>query len=258
MPANLTPNDLKEWTPINPRTFDSRNLDWVEDKRFEQLGEYLGQKIMKHVSNKIGWANPKLPDMKTSLHKRVQDPIAYRAAPFYLRDPPKKPRNNPHYKRLIQFSPINYHANRCQFYFEVYFEGANAYDSDDEYSRQKPKIAPPVGKDEIVIFLGIYASNEQMTAWATEIKDCDEYDALAHFDHMNELIQVLSEINVSRFVESEPFVVISENVSRYRIQLIRQSLNSEQWNTDLDLVMEEIMPIILKSFTEIGNLQITS
>ena len=257
MPSYIKPVDLKGWTPANPKTFDSRNLNWVEDDRFEQLGEFLAQKIMNHVSKKVGWSNSKLPDMKVLLHKRVQDPISNMAAPYYLRNPPKKPRNNPHYKRLIQFSPINYHANKCQFYFEIYFEGADAYDSDDEYSKLKPLITPRVEKDEIVIFLGIYAGKEEMTSWAAEIQDCNEYDALAHFDHINELIQALSNIDVSEFSETEPYVVISENVSRYRVQLNRQSLESNQWNPDLDMVLEEIMPSVLKSFEDIGNLRIS-
>ena len=108
-----------------------------------------------------------------------------------------------------------------------------------------------------MIFLGIYAGKDEMTSWATEIKDCNEYDALAHFDHINELIQSLSNIDVSEFSETEPYVVISENVSRYRVQLNRQSLESNQWNPDLDMVLEEIMPSVLKSFEDIGNLRIS-
>ncbi|MBT4071073.1 MAG: hypothetical protein HOE79_07535, partial [Euryarchaeota archaeon] len=151
MPRLLKPVDLKGWVPQNPKTHDIRNLDWVADPRFEDLGEFLGRKIMSYISKKIGWVNTPLLEMKRSLHKRVQDPISGRAAPYYLRNPTAKPNNSPTYKRWIQFSPVNYHANYCQFYFEVYFEGADAYDEDDSYSRLKPIINPPVNKDEIVI-----------------------------------------------------------------------------------------------------------
>ena len=257
MPRLLKPVDLKGWVPKNPKTHDIRNLDWVADPRFEDLGEFLGQKIMSYISKKIGWVNTPLLEMKRSLHKRVQDPISGRAAPYYLRNPTAKPNNSPTYKRWIQFSPVNYHANYCQFYFEVYFEGADAYDEDDPYSRLKPIINPPVNKDEIVIFIGINAGKEGMVSWAEKINDWDEIETLAHFDHVNELIQKLSEINVNDYLEYEPYVVISELVSRYRAQLIRQSLDASDWDTNIDSVLDNLMDPILKYFTEIGNLQVS-
>ena len=257
MPRHLKPVYLKGWVPMNPKSFDIRNLEWVDDARFEYLGEFIGQKIMNHISKKIGWANTPLPEMKRSLHKRVQDSIYGRVAPYYLRNPTGKPNHNPTYKRLIQFSPVNYHANYCQLYFEVYFEGADAFDGDDPQSKLKPKINPPVNKDEIVIFIGIYAGKDQMVTWAEQIKDCEEIEAIAHFDHVNELIQKLSEIDVNEDLEYEPYVVISDIVSRYRVQLIRQSLHEKDWNGNIDSILEKIMSPILIYFTEIGNLQVS-
>ena len=257
VPRPLKPVDLKGWVPQNPKSFDIRNLGWVDDSRFEDLGRFLGQKIMNHISKKIGWVNTPFPEMKRSLHKRVQDSLSGRAAPYYLRNPTAKPNHNPTYKRLIQFSPVNYHANTCQLYFEVYFEGADAFDGDDPQSKIKPKINPPVNKDEIVIFIGIYAGKDEMVSWADKINDWDEIEALAHFDHVNELIQKLSEINVTDYLEYEPYVVISDIVSRYRVQLIRQSLDENDWNGNIDSILDKIMGPILKYFTEIGNFQVS-
>lgn len=53
MPKHLKPVDLKGWVPMNPKSFDIRNLEWVDDARFEYLGEFIGQKIMNHISKKI-------------------------------------------------------------------------------------------------------------------------------------------------------------------------------------------------------------
>jgi hypothetical protein len=247
----LSPVDLCGWIPVNSREHDNRNDPWVEDSRFSRLAEFQAYQMMRQIAPWIGWSNVPSIELKVNLHKKIQDGIAGRAGPFYLRESPSKPNGYATYKRYVQLAPWNYHANYCQFYIESFFEGA---DAKEDPNSKKPYLDPMVQPDEMVSYVGIYCGREEMLEWNSKVEQLqlDEYDVYAHHDRVNELIHELSKIDCSNFSEGLPFVYTDDEKIRFRIQLPRQSLNQGNWNPHLELLLKEIMNPVLVAFTDIA------
>ena len=245
----LLPMDLVGWIPANPLEHDNRNDSWVEDPRFSRLAEFHAHQMMRHIAPWIGWGNVPRIELKVALHKRIQDGIANRAAPFYLRESPSKPNTYATYKRYVQLAPWNYHANYCQFYIESFFEGA---DAKDDPGSLKPHLDPLVQPNEMVTYVGIYCGIKEMLEWNSQVENLDEYDVYAHHDRVNELVHELSKIDCSDYSDGSPFIHTDDEEIRFRIQLPRQSLNQGNWNKDLELLLKAIINPVLDAFADIA------
>lgn len=190
-------------------------------------------------------------NLTQNTHKIIQDAIYYRELPVYLRQNSPKPNGYPSFKRYIQLAPINYHADGCQFYIEVFFEGGDGF---DDKKSKAALLNPYVEENELVLFIGIDCTLQHMVDWNSRVDELDEEYVHAHWDEINGLIHEFMEVDNSIFrgeichFDSD----VENGILKMRISLPRQSLDNP-WDSTLDQALDLYLEKTFLVFKKIGN-----
>lgn len=251
--VGLTPRDIEGWTP-DIQGYHKDNEGWAQSDVYGMFTEWQASLFARSISDFIGWDSVPVLHVKVAVHRKVQDPVAAVTAPFYVRTNGKNDQSGRFIsKRYVQLSPINYHANSCQFYIETFFRGASADTGKTEQEQRRPTIEPPVEDGEIVFFVGIMGGSGGMAEGALDKATWDEahddYDAVcALIEAVNEAFPEGSFDEVSRFCE------VGLEQSRFRIQLPRQPLDSDYWKASgVVEAVQKIGELVLPVYCDIAN-----